>query len=280
MYFRKKQPLKSRGIIPFAVVFIRYFILLSSFGNFYLKRDIRTQYRCFLDELFKIPGTMILVTLLLVDYSRVVLLITMKQHKSLIRNSRSTILFFIFKLLKFLISDIAVILYIIFSFLLTVFFNFLIFSASSFECTSASTIALFFMLLYIIIFCLFMIGVLLLFDFLMSLKKIITCKWKELFFFDDPFYFRIQQIIGLVSLFIVISIGCISIATPRIVSSLLQNRRLIYFSNFTYLIFHSTIFYVITFYLVGFINNHNNQYLLLFSFKKKKTSFKTTFRTS
>ena len=102
VYFRNHQPLKSRGILPFVALLIHYIIILSGFSRFYLTREIRTQYSCLLDDFFKIPAIMILVSLLLIDYTRVVLILMLNRNKNFIRNSSSKFFITLIRILKYL----------------------------------------------------------------------------------------------------------------------------------------------------------------------------------
>ena len=95
--------------------------------------------------------------------------------------------------------------------------NFIIFSASNFKCTTGSSLVLFVVFCYIFL-CILCIGIVLVIDIILSIPKIVKCKCKDIFFKDDPFMFRIQQLVGLGSVFVIIILGIIGIATPMIIS--------------------------------------------------------------
>jgi hypothetical protein len=214
MFLRNVQPLKSRGIIPFALLFNYYIFIFGSFTRFYATREFRMRYNCLFEDYLKVCASINVVTLMFFDYTRVVSILSLNRNKNYIRHSTSPLIKFI-KILKYINSDFFVISLQILSYLIVAVLFVLGFVISSFQCSIVSNITIGAFGAYTA-FILLAILVVLLLDLIFSMNLIIHCKWKDLFFKNDPFYFRIQQIIGIVGIFLVFLLGIVSITIPSL----------------------------------------------------------------
>jgi hypothetical protein len=251
MFLRNVQPLKSRGIIPFALLFNYYIFIFSSFTRFYATREFRMRYNCLFEDYFKVCASINVVTLMFFDYTRVVSILSLNRNKTYIRHSTSPLIKFI-KILKYINSDIVVISLQILSYLIVAVLFILGFVISSFQCSIVSNVTIGVFGVYTA-FILLAILVVLLIDLIFSMNLIIHCKWREYFLKNDPFYFRIQQIIGMVGIFLVILLGIVSLTIPSL-SVFLQGRKThIYLVVVVSLVVLSIMFYLLLFYSVVLI---------------------------
>jgi hypothetical protein len=247
MLFRNEQPLKSRGIIPFAILFNYYVLVLSFFSKFYLTRETRMTYFCIIQDNGRIPSIMILSTLLFFDYLRVVLILALNRNKTYIRHSDSSFLIKMIKFMKFMNSDFSVVAIIIFFHIFVQIIEGFIFLISSFQCNDISTFVEGFLGLYIFA-CIVGVIIILFVDVALSFKNLIKCKWREVLLKDDPFYFRIQQMIGLFAIFLM-SIAGVILLFPALLASIFDKNLInwVYFGS----LFVSSIFnYIFLFYVV------------------------------
>eukprot|EP01080_Neovahlkampfia_damariscottae_P000520 gene520-8033_t len=246
MIFRTEQPLKSRGIVPFVVLFMMQFYYFSSFVNHFLTRESRERFGCIFQQFYKIPCVMVLSTIILLDFSRVVLVLNLNRNKNIIRNISSHTIIRILRIFKILTSDVSVICITIGIFVVVTIINFIAYAVYNFRCGLSNTVQL--LWLPYVFLCVIGIFVVLVVDAVLSIQSFIRCKCYDIFFKDDPFYFRVQQTIGVGSIMISASMGFIAIIAPAL--RLSERKSYLFISYFMMLIFFTAISYVFLFYLV------------------------------
>eukprot|EP01080_Neovahlkampfia_damariscottae_P006518 gene6518-10526_t len=133
-------------------------------------------------------------------------------------------------------------------------FSFSVYAGFNFQCSTDTFIILRFIFIGMFGFCILVIASLILFDFLTNIRYIVVCKWKKIFFEDDPFNFRLDMI------------AMICLTPPLIVWSLVTLPKIIY-AIFTDILMYLSIW------SVGFqalLITMLNSFLLMFRKSKSK----------
>eukprot|EP01080_Neovahlkampfia_damariscottae_P000519 gene519-8032_t len=218
MWFRNEQPLKSRGMTPFVVLFMSQILVFSQFPSHFFTRQEREEYDCFIDDFYRTPCLIVIATVVFLDHLRIVLVLNLNRNKNFIRKTSSKFFITLLKILKYATSNLANVFIIIGTYFIVGSVDFVFLAAFGFYC-HVSRFVQFFWMLYVGL-CGLGVFSLLIFDLALSYKSLRAFKFREVFLKDDPFLFRIQLLIGLFCIIILGIFGVLATIAPLILSSI------------------------------------------------------------
>lgn len=232
IFFVKRQPLKSRGVIPFVALISHFIYYLCQIPYFIFSLEWRISYLCyiFLIQYAALQSSYILIP---VTFFRYLMIINLNKQK--INLSKSSDFPFMLRVLNFLVRRPVSILFSALYFIICISIQLIIAGKNQFRCTLE-----FYSITNIIFssFTLFIISIILLlqiYDVYKQWNKFIYCQFSKLFVSGDPFFFRFEQI----SIFLLIP--------------LFSMANFARFSNITNMIINSIIYYWLLFIQVGFV---------------------------
>jgi hypothetical protein len=197
--FRNKQPLKSRGIRPFAGLIVSIVHLLSKMNYFFNSIEIISK-TCFLSYLVLHPALVTLGFILNFHYFRVLILFFLNKKKILfVQNKFNTSILFRYnnlglKLLKMIMHPIFNLIMVMFVFISCQLIFGSIYVSFNFQCSAIGyTIERLLYNALIFFFALFIV-VLFIIDFCFNFHLIRKCKLKKIYQ-QDSFFFRTEMVI-------------------------------------------------------------------------------------
>jgi hypothetical protein len=212
LILKNDQPMKSRGI--FNVYGVVWSIMMN-FTFFVNSFEWRTKYDCYFTLVGFNPTTSALITLLVSYNLRIVLTLQVNNHKLYIRNQngKKTFIIRVIIFLKFLTSDWIMIISSVFIFLLQLLTALFILFLNNWKCSGRSLNPLQITYLFVMAAIAVIINI---FDLLLVSKSLFGCKCRKVFIDNDPFMFRIQQLIGItfVGTYVVILVSYAAVLIP------------------------------------------------------------------
>jgi hypothetical protein len=231
VYFRNTQPLASRGVIPFVVIISQYGASFTSFQNYFLSLEQRSNITCILHAFFYENMLSVIFFLMPVNYLRYVMLININRNKEYVSKKitgGATYFKFITILRKISQTQYTLGIVLVFLVISGLVDGFILVLEDPFVCNSAKSYAIRFIHLafnFVFGVCLLTIGLI---DLVLNIVKCIqniiipplppsddgTVKEKpklksnalsrcgkgilNFFFYDDPYYFRIEQVLAFI----------------------------------------------------------------------------------
>eukprot|EP01080_Neovahlkampfia_damariscottae_P004176 gene4176-7486_t len=204
VYLRDEQPLKSRSIFPSISILIQYLLSLSPLQIYFMNSEQTAKYSCYASSFAFLNLSCLISILVPLNYIRFFLLAFLNQRKEEIRKDRHALFYkSIIFLRKFSNPNISMII-ILFYLLVSNSIVLMIMSIFNFECTTDlngiiniiyGIISLLTLILLIFIGCLDTF-----IHFLFCTRDLEKKKTIKKYMFSklDPFYFRIEFIIGVI----------------------------------------------------------------------------------
>lgn len=195
MLFSFKQPLKSRGIIPFLTVLIQFIDLFVGFPHFFFPLSTFSN-NCAIIDIIERPLRSVLFILSLLHFFRYVTIINLTKQKVYIisnrkEGSRKGLSIFLL-LLRYMGTWWFDIIVTVLSYLIFTFIFSMAYFANNFQCTGFQTNEINY---WVYIGLLIALGggyiLIFLYDFFINIRDIIRCRFYQLFV-DDIYYFRIE----------------------------------------------------------------------------------------
>lgn len=242
------QPMKSRSIIPLITVLFNYGISMTSFSHYYADLTWNTKYECLLYGLIIQPAFLILSSLHFLNYLRYILILNINKSKEAFSKGDHSTSIKMIRFLKNLTSETFMILWILFLFLTCEIYCIIIFFSMSQKCTTNAYIILS-APMFISVFP--FIGILCIFfyDIIVNVKEIF-CNFTIFLFYGDPFFYRVEQVIGIAAFLVMFPIigfiGTMQVLNAKRIETYVA----LYYAQAS---LTTVFFYLINFYLYGFV---------------------------
>eukprot|EP01080_Neovahlkampfia_damariscottae_P010496 gene10496-3017_t len=205
---------------------------------------------CFMTSSFTFPIFSTLLSVLMINNLRFVLLMNLNKNKSWIHGHRGSFFTRFILILKYLTADYV---YIIFT--VSIFVSFLVLQGILAIITNGRCTFVFlpvYFLTAIFLFSMISFNLLIIiFDIFVTVKDFFRGKCQEVFIKSDPFYFRLQQSFGVIVLIILITIG--SFLTFAVLGVITRLKGVDDGITYAASIAIATLNVIISFYLSGFV---------------------------
>lgn len=219
-YFRDGNPLKSRGLVPFLAILSQYAASVTSLDHHFLTLEWRSVYSCYFLAFVAYPPLTLTYFLMPFNFFRYVLIIYLNNRKESYSEKRTKFATNFIHFLNYLATPIFTFILVTILYIIYCLINFAILASSSFNCFRASrTIEILHFAFNTT--CLLVLLIVSFFDFIsyfinifMTIKSSdnafqhITKGVKSFIYFEDRYFFRIEQLIAYIVIFLyVISDG-------------------------------------------------------------------------
>lgn len=192
-YFFRRQPIYSRGLSPFLILFFCFAQLLTELRNYYYTTYEQASLCLFYSYLYY-PSIQSCFIVILFYYIRYFLIINMNETKHLLKDHPQSFKYSARKiyLIKLFLSKWTVFLYLILSYALINLLFTIILASNNYVCSFKilTSIKIFYAIGLLVIY-VAIIGTVI-FDLVTNLQKIIKCRIFQYMFKSDPYWFRTQ----------------------------------------------------------------------------------------
>eukprot|EP01080_Neovahlkampfia_damariscottae_P010706 gene10706-3328_t len=231
VYYRNKQPLKSRNYGPHYICLAQMmeFMVVSIRGSTTIEFEVK--YTCFTDGLITFPMFFVSTCVILTYYSRYLIVNNLSRQKKTYANGKLP-WFYVFLGGFDKISFFTVLPLIAYLYLATIIMTLLIiFEGSLDSCTLVMKNVIFGVQLFHILLNLVILILCSIYDFFSNIKLILRCQFKKLFVDQDPFKSRLELFVFVVTCLFCVSLffTALFLDAPRIITYQIIDVSLIFF---------------------------------------------------